>query len=183
MTLIDSTYFVGELSLPAILEDSGKTGSDAVMERIKNRRLNAFIEKYERIFLELLFGENFTNEFYSGLSLEDGDPNKKKWTVLKNRLCICGELSKESPIANYVYWFYLLNLRDNTTQTGTKKSKSTYADNVSDTRKLVRSWNEMVRFNKQFIKWFDKNFKQYKSYWNGHVIDSDLFITVNNMNL
>lgn len=183
MTLIDSTYFVGELSLPAIRENSGKTGSEAILEKIKNKELNAMIEKYERRFLKLMLGEKFTNEFYSGLNLPDTDPNKEKWIVLKNKLCIEGELLKKSPIANYVYRFYLLKLRDETTQTGTKKSKSTFADNVSDTRKLVRSWNEMVDFNKKFIKWFEDNFDTYKPYWNNHVIESDLFTHINEMNL
>jgi len=181
--LIDSTYFTGELSLPAIKEDSGKTGSDAILEKFNNRELNAFIEKYERQFLELLFGESFTDSFYSGLNLPDDDPDKEIWNVLKNKLCIKRELSKKSPIANYVYRFYLLYLRDNTTNTGIKKSKATFANNVVDTRKLVSSWNNMVEFNKKFMKWFIKNFDTYKSYWNGHITNCDLLTPVNSMNL
>ncbi|MCL1933056.1 MAG: hypothetical protein FWF53_04485 [Candidatus Azobacteroides sp.] len=180
--LTDCTYFTGELSLPAIKEDSGKTGSDAVMEKLKNRELNAFIEKYERQFLELLFGESFTDSFYSGLNLPDDDPEKEKWTALKNELCIKRELSKESPIACYVYRFYLIYLRDNTTSTGVKKSKATFADNVSDTRKLVSSWNNMVGFNKKFMNRFIKN-DTYKSYTDGHIPDRDLLTPINSMNL
>jgi len=176
MTLIDSTYFTGELSLPAIKENSGKTGSDAVLENIKNKGLSAFIEKYERRFLESLFGENMTTEFYSGLNLSDDDPEKEKWTVLKNKLCTKLELSKVSPIANYVYLFYLLNLRDDTTQTGIKRSKASFADNVSDTRKLVRAWNEMVEMIKRFLVWFNKNIEVYKPYLKDSIIDSDLLL-------
>ena len=183
MILIDSTYFTGELSLPAVKEDPKKTGSDAILEKIKNRELNAFIEKYERRFLELLFGDSFTDSFYSGLSLPEGDPDKEIWTVLKNKLCVERELSKESPIANYIYRFYLFYLRDDTTNTGIKKSKATFANNVVDTRKLVSSWNEMVRFNKKFMKWFVKNFDTYKSYWNGHIVNSDLLTPINSGNL
>ena len=182
MNLINKTYFVGEISLPAVNE-AGAVGSDKILAELKGDLLNAFIEKYQEKFLHLLFGESFTNAFLEGLSLTEGDPEKEKWKVLKSKLCVEKEFYKESPVAYYVYRFYLLYLRDNTTTTGNKKSKSTHANNVSDARKLVSSWNKMVKFNKRFIKWFESNFDTYKAFWNGHLVDADLLTPINDMNL
>ena len=190
MSLIDRTYFVNEISLPAVRETAA-VGSDKILAKLNGDSLDSFIEEYEEKFLHLLFGEPFTDAFLTGLNLPEGNPEKEKWNVLKSKLCVEKDFYKESPIAYYVYRFYLLHLRDNVTATGNKKSKSTFADNVADTRRLVASWNKMVKFNKRFIKWFEINFDKrhgdgystYKSYWAGHIVDNDIITPINGMNL
>jgi len=209
MLLIDTSYFVNEISLPSVKSTSETVGSDKVIANSKNNSLNAFIEEYQEKFLHLLFGKSFTDEFLEGLNnevyLKDNKNNfikeisgkfikiktnnNKKWLVLKSKLCVEKIFYKESPIAYYVYFYYLQNLRDNTTVTGKKKHNSSFANNVSDYKSIVRAWYKMIEFNRMFINWFNNNSEIYnfKLYTepvfnpseNSHFVCKDLLTPIN----
>lgn len=51
--------------------------------------------------------------------------------------------SKASPIANYVYYWYMRNNHTQTASTGETKGKHENADTASMAVKLTRAWNEM----------------------------------------
>lgn len=127
MSLIDATFFIGELNI-------AQTDQIAVMEN-----LDVFIAKYEKKFLNLLLGETLYAEFVAGLEV---DPIAQKWTDLKNKLVNDGD--KTSPIANYIYYHYSEN---NATKTTGVSEVVAVAENASYTtpiHKMMRAWNEMV---------------------------------------
>lgn len=51
--------------------------------------------------------------------------------------------NKSSPIANYVYYWYMRNSHTQTASTGETKGKHENADYASVATKLVRAWNDM----------------------------------------
>ena len=139
--IIDKTYFIGEINIP------GLQSTDV------QAKLNVFINKYESEYLELALGYSFAKLFAAGLAadtpptkwtdLKDGaeyenaDGITKKWKGLSNSM-------KNSPIANYVYYWHT---RDNATYTapmGEVKGKSENSVSTSGAIKQMRAYNAMV---------------------------------------
>lgn len=140
MQLIDITYFVGEINV---------ANTDQLPVR---ERLELFIKKYEKRFLTQLLGEAVYNEFMTGLQVI---PVLQKWEDLKDKLV--DDDTKESPVANYVYYFYM---RDNYTQTvgvGEVKAKAENSVMSNNDAKMVRAWNEMVLWVDDLRPWFVDN--------------------------
>jgi hypothetical protein len=179
MILIDKTYFTGDLALPFLTTE--QSGMGAALQSAKEKEKNAFIQERQDEYLELMFGQKMSEAFISGLNLPDDDPAKEIWIALKNKLI--DETRKQSPIANYVYFFSRRKDISDTTPTGEKKSKTDYSVNVSIFNKSVDAWNKMVRMNKKFLRWFEENFDNYKPYWDNHSIDDDLITPINIFNL
>jgi len=131
MSLIDSTYFINDISL-----DTG-TYSD----------IAASITKYERQLIESIFdyadaqlildeeegafeqavinGDTYT---ISGITY--------KWKGLAN-------LELESPIAYYVYYYHLRNLSSVTTNVGNVQANMENGKNISFGQKIGASWIKM----------------------------------------
>jgi hypothetical protein len=141
--LIDRTYFIGELNIP-------NTSNAAV-----GSLLDLFIEKYEAKFLTEVLGYELYNAFKAGL-LEE--PIPQKWTDLKNGVEYTDQTGrtrlwpglitqppadKQSPIANYVYYWYIRNNHSQTAAMGEVKSQNENAVTHSPALKMTRAWNEM----------------------------------------
>jgi len=139
MSLIDKDYLVGEINI-------AQTQSVAVQQTIA-----LFITKRETEYLKKALGYAFYKLFIAaitdtsgkwydlrtGAEYEDADGITRQWTGFQNA-------GKQSPIANYVYYWMQ---RDNvtfTTSTGEKEGKGENADNASSAGKMRRAWNEMV---------------------------------------
>jgi hypothetical protein len=139
--LIDDTYFVGEILIAGL-------GYPPVQEA-----LGTFIAKREPEYLKAVLGYGFYKVFSSGIN--NGQP-EDRWNDLVNGSDYtdkCGMLrewtglvndGKQSPIANYVYYWFQ---RDNVTFTSTvgeMEGQSENATSVSPAYKMCRAYNEMV---------------------------------------
>lgn len=168
MSLIDQTYFVGDLTI------AGRTKTEV------SERLALFIEKYENEFLRDVFGYDLYKALkdqwatypsidqrwkdlfdgkeyqysgrtrqYRGLLFENGDGFSS------------GDGQSMSPIANYVYWHWI---KDQTTQTvglGEVASKSENAQLVSPATKMVRAWNEMSEWVQELYHFMQTSYATY----------------------
>lgn len=130
--LIDSTYFVNELLIANISNTVDSTGS----------KITSFIEKYETRYLKELLGLGLYAEFIAGIA---EDPIEEKWAVLLDALR--NDTTKESPIANYVYYWVMRNDATQSTGTGEVVANNENSRRVSPVDKMVRAWNEMVDWN------------------------------------
>ena len=149
--IINSTYFINEIFI------AGQANSvDIDSSRSK---LSGFINKYEPKFLTDLLGDVLYSEFKSGL-LEV--PIPQKWTDLKNVLA--NDITKESPIANYVYYWFLRNASTTTVEVGESKQLTENAERVSSIDKQVRAWNEMVDWNRKVIIFLNANISDYPNW-------------------
>lgn len=127
--LINATYFIGEINLPGLSEPANA------------ENLLTFITKYEKKFLQQLFGEDLYDLYVAGLA---EDPVDEKWTALSAMLVDTD--TKESPIANYVYYYFTRDMATLTANLGEVKPKGENASFASPIAKQVRAWNEMVDF-------------------------------------
>lgn len=141
MSLIDNTYFIGEINIPG-------TTTTAVANS-----LALFIEKYEGRYLRDALGYSLMKLFIKGLEevvvaqrwndLRDGceytDANgvTQYWSGFIND-------DWESPIANYVYYWWTRDNNTFTTQAGEVASKPDSSNVVSPALKQSRAYNEMV---------------------------------------
>lgn len=136
MSLIDATYFVNELDIPGQSNTVDSTGS----------ALSSFIVKYETRYLKELLGLDLYAEFQAGLLI---DPIEQKWIDLRNGLR--NETTKESPIANYVYYWWMRNHASRTSAIGEVVPVAENSERTSPIGKMVRAWNEMVDWNYEVL--------------------------------
>ena len=140
--IITGYYFIGEINLPDPMSES----------------VGLFISKYEADYLLRALGYSFAKLFSDGLAadaveqrwidLRDGaeyDDARgitRKWTGFKNS-------GFNSPIANYIYYWYMRDNVTYTTTSGEAKGKSENSDSASSVMKQLRAYNAMVDMTKQ----------------------------------
>jgi L-rhamnose mutarotase len=142
--IIDISFFVGEINVP----NADKPGI--------SENLELFIKKYQKRFLVMLLGQDVWKDFMDGLA---EDPVESKWTELKAKFV--DDDTKESPIANYVYYFYMRDGASSTTDVGETIAKTENSSVISPARKMVRAWNEMCDFVNDTQEWFHDYYATY----------------------
>lgn len=155
MALIDASYFVGELNIP-------NTSKPGVSERLTH-----FIAKREEELLRSLLGVELHEAYKAGIAVAEPD---QKWKDLRDGKVYDGygimykwmglrvAATKESLIANYVYYWWMRDKTTITTEVGevdVEADKSTAKSNSK--AKQCRAWNEMVKWNRELVKFLDVN--------------------------
>jgi hypothetical protein len=182
MPLIDVTYFVGEINIP----NAGTGGPvDSLVLRL--------IGDYESKFLRLALGEALYDSFMSGLELQaDGTYNKadkgvavdtvaQKWKDLLNgasytdsngqkrkwkgfvRL-LDGSPALESPIAHYIYFYFMKTSATQTTSMGEAQANAENAQMVSPRFKMTAAWNRMHEEVRELLRFLKANITTYSEW-------------------
>lgn len=173
--IINWEYFFGERAIPSITKDDVK---DTV---------NLFIAKYEPKLLECLLGRALYVEFTAGLvpvpvepptdpvtyepiaqkwlNLRDGCDYVDKYGNATHWFGIINSTTKESLIANYVYYKYIGDLATATTASGERKTTDENSLMASPIVKQTRAWNEMIEWNKQLRLFLQSSTNVYDT-WN-----------------
>ena len=138
MSLIDNTYFVGDIALPNLDEVSNS--------------FQATMNKYEEEVLKSLLGYTLYTEFIAALA---GSP-AQKWIDLRDgaefTFEFCGQtITKKwnglinsdliSLISYYTYYKYRYENLSTTTSINDVQGIAENATKVNDTRKMVYAWN------------------------------------------
>jgi hypothetical protein len=187
MPTIDNTYFFGELSLAYPDTPSG----------IAN--LQQIIDSREAELLQRLLGYSLYKAYKAAVALEVSD-NPGPAVLLEQRFADLRDgkeytnqsevltkwpglrfsvgSSKKSLVANYVYWHYQAD--NYTFTTGSSEKKTDNAINTNPTDKMVRAWNEMVRWNTELHLFLSDHESVYPEYKNT-VIDCELFTMKNRL--
>lgn len=163
MASIDSTYFFGELSLA--FPDTPAA----------NANLQQIIDSREAELLQRLLGYELYKDYVAGIAviptplakwtdIRDGKEYTNKSEVLTKwpGLRFTVGTSKKSLIANYVYWHYQVD--NYTFTTGSSEKKTDLAINANPTDKMVRAWNEMVRWVYQLNAFLNDHLVTYPEY-------------------
>ena len=173
--IIDTSYFEGDLSI-------GQISSPAVIASV-----NLFIKKYEDEFLAKLLGYPLFKLFKAGIAAETPDQryldiktgveyeysgHLNKWRGLTFE----SDGLKRSPIANYVYWFYMKDNASFTMGAGEVKPENSTSENVSPKLKMIRAWNEMAHMNRELAQMIIARRDVYPEYM---PVYSGIFKTVN----
>ena len=116
--LIDRQYFWGRRKLANITEEE------------ELNELDRYIAKYQKVYLEAMFGKDLSEDAPEELLelLYDTD-------------------TLESPIADMVYFYHNRDNATVTTQAGEKRLSISNTIVSSPNEKLVEAWNSMVDFN------------------------------------
>lgn len=156
--LIDTTYFINEITV-----------AQADFQPVTTS-LDAFISKYEPIYLSRVLGLQLYNDFIDGLAqpipaqkwvdLRDGAEftdscgNLRKWTGFVNA-------EKVSPIAYYIYKHWLHSSSQQTTGSGEAAIQTENALRVNIQTKVITIWNQMVEMNKTLGEFIIANTDDY----------------------
>ncbi len=150
---IDRSYFILEINIP-------NTESDVV-----GKLLDGYILKYEKEFLQRLLGITMYTELVAA-DLTD-TVNNQKWIDLvygKNYTYTerdysyyglapkykSSDLYKASPIANYIYYWFMRGNATQTSSIGEVKAGSENAVMANPGHKMERAWNEMSKWERGF---------------------------------
>lgn len=149
---IDKSYFTGgELKIPQI------SNVDVVVS------LQWFIDAKEPKFLSLLLGANLYAAYLAGINVVAPAVPDAKWVTLQNKLKTVNGSAKQSPIANYIYYWWQRANETASTGTGEKVLASDNAKDASARVKAGRAWNEMAHWNRD-IRTFLKDNATYPEY-------------------
>lgn len=167
--IIDSTYFVRELSLPNIVSNSLESGVSAALQTVGENSLDLFIEKYEEEYLIKLLGKELANKFM--LEVNNSAPDD----IWKELLSVLADSEKKtSPIANYIYYWIMRDSRTSTTMGGECASTFDKAQRASQDKKLVKAWNDSVNMTIQVVCWINRNESKLAPY-GGDYSQADVF--------
>lgn len=155
--LIDYTFFQGGsldiegITLNTITPDATSTAIVGGLEY--------FIAKFEPEYLGKLLGKELSEEFLSYLDRrEESEEKEARWEDLISKLKWTRRIGKKeinlSPIANYIYFFYLRHNHAQATTTGVKQDTDD-GKLLSPERKMVFAWNNMVEMNKALFAWIE----------------------------
>lgn len=175
MSLINTSYFIGEINLPNIDK--------------KINTYNAAIEQYEKEILINLLGYELYTEFIAAIALPGPD---QKWLDLRDGAEFTMEYNgqditlkweglindeKISLIAYYCY--YKIRKRDVslTTSVNEVRGKLENSETVNETRKIINAWRLMLslygetecsyngfNWTSRAVEYFDKYLSEYDTY-------------------
>lgn len=172
--IIDSTYFINKLALPQVSNPEGLIA------------VNNFINQYEPEFLQCALGYNLWQAFVDGI--EDSFPEDRwVWLLEGHSYTYNGRdnawkgfenASKQSPIANYVFYQFMDNKAVDFVLTGNVVSSTENNRTVNGVDRMVDTWNRMVDMNINLLAYLRANKSLYpewkecvcKKWWHSHNI-------------
>lgn len=167
MSLIDITYFYGEINIAQIDQQT-------VLSTVRN-----FIKKYEPQCLNQLLGVGFALEFLDNILPVSGDMEQRWIDLLYGKtyeyhgktyqwMGFINDL-KESVLANYVYYWWVRKEVQQTTGMGQVKPSGENGSITSSQNTTIRAWNEMVEWAHSLVLYLDANrdvYPEWKPYSN-----------------
>ena len=135
--IIDGTFFKGITAIDGL---NLETGAPSVSRQAMVGFLNSFIETYEREYLSLVLGRKMCRQFVDYLN-SDTETKVDKWDKLKAFLVRGGV----SPIANYVFFFFVRRNDAHVSSTGVVGDST--KDKADASVVQIPAWNEMVEMN------------------------------------
>lgn len=127
--ILKSEYFVGPVNITGLHDDSPSS------ENIKET-LDYYINIYEPQYLEMVLGPALCPLFMDSLN---GNSTEERWIKLRDLL------AKEcSPLAMFVFFYYVRGRQSSATPTGVKSDTEVSAYGI-----CRNTWNSAVFFNKK----------------------------------
>lgn len=179
--ITDNTYFKGSIYLSNVFDSSN--AEYAV--------LNNYIERYENNYLEDMLGYEMKSQFLSEIS---SDPTSGIWFDLwkgatfqyggkQYKWIGFSNLEKLSPIAYYIYYWYMRNQNSQTTGVGEVGSNVPNNGVANESIKLMTAWNEMVRLNNTLYDFLYVNLSDYPTFIGKTKDNERLYTKINFANI
>jgi len=132
--LINGTYFWGELHIPQLKNTASNALNAAAISEAND--LDKYITKYQKQYLDAMFGKALIASFGDELPTEI-------------KALIVDDLTKESPIANMVYYHWMRANQTLTLPTGEKNLAIMNTQIRSGNEKTTFGWNMGVKWNRK----------------------------------
>lgn len=157
MSIIDNTYFIGELALPEASEAAFTT---------------VWINRYENEYLKKVLGVSFALEFLTAIS---GTPDTKWADLIDGKQYTVGDDTYEwigfkdadthiSPIANYVYVMYQLDHYTRTDSAGESVAAVQNSQIADAIGKINRAWVRMKQWQDELYHFLTNNSETYPTF-------------------
>jgi len=143
--------------------------TNTLLDNVPKDRIEIFRNEYGVLFPDLHYTKVTTDDFFELIAPDQFGPEEEftvKITVEENAATTISAGVKKSLIANYVYWHWMADQSTVTTGTGEKASAAANAVDVSPARKMVRAWNQMVKWNCELVEFLLSNPTDYPEFQN-----------------
>lgn len=164
-------YFVGDVLIPNLIGDG-----DAIAAR--QTEMNSFLFVYELKYLKLLLGYDYDRaqdgddlftEFNDALVAASNvyASLSTKWKNLHDQIYPLKTDDNPylvSPAAYYIYFYYMRQTAQTTTEGGVANPTFENATPAHATNKLVFAWNRMVELSDDITTWLLDNVSTYDTY-------------------
>lgn len=136
---LDNDYFVGEMTIAQLSQEWVSENFEAQRDKLQTQYLNKML------------GKTLAKNFLNGLDVVSPIVPEQKWLDLRDG--VEGKWGgfinegKTSPIANYVYYYYNLDLYSASVGSGEVVPANENSRHVLNYSKLCKIWNEMVEMN------------------------------------
>lgn len=135
---------------PLFIEQSkGNNGMPSDVSSAKTTALTDAIATYEKQYLRLLLGADLAKAYLTA-------PTAEKWADLNSLLW--DEDLKISPIANYIYFFYLSDYSASYNGETFKQAKTEGSNTIQVVQKQVFVWSEMKKIQSRVMEYLSNNY-------------------------
>ena len=170
--LLDNSFFTGELHIEGVIS---YTGVPSKTNEAANYELKSLISQYELDFYRKILGYDNAKKFVEYIESGEGE---EKWDNLKNMLVEQVGDRKVSPIAYYVFFFYLRKNQTQATPIGNIDESS--SNKVTPCNiKMISAWNQMAYLNRYLSDFLYNNQDDY----GGYFFDEHLLEFMNQMGI
>lgn len=150
-TLITASYFTGDIIIPELvdLEESQSPMAQALASS-GQQQIKQLVSKFQYTFIAKMFSEEFAKDFIEAASLEEPgelfiEVHRRLFSSIDNYLY--------SPIAYYVYYWYMRNTKTTTTAYGEVNIDFAFGRASNNNFKMLNAWNEMVELARPVYLW------------------------------
>lgn len=155
--IIDGTFFTGDISIAGLNVNDAE--SPTVRAKIDN--LMSYVNRYEPKYLEYLLGEELSRRFidYVGSKSKGNDA----FDSLLGKLVTETGDNKYSPIAYYVYFYFVRGNQQQATILGVKRFEED-EELVSPNTMLIYAWNNMADMTYKVYRYLCDNKDKYEGW-------------------
>lgn len=157
-TVTNVSYFQGENQI-------ANTDQVPVQEN-----LQLFIDEYESEYLQILLGPVLAAQFIAGITPVPVDPPtdpvtyvpiEQKWLDLMDQIWVIKGTSKVSPVANFIYFYFVRRATYYNSGTGLQVPTAENAMLVDSKIECARAWNKMNKLSFNVYKFLKANVSVY----------------------
>ena len=153
--LLTPDYFRGDCLIPELVDLSEPIGAMAkAIDSSSTTQIARAINQYQYDYLSKMFSADFAKAFLESKDASDlATGLEELFLEVHSRLYFSIESEKYSPIAYYVYYWYMRNSKTTSSAFGEVDIDFTYGKNVNNEIKLMDAWNRMSELSKPIFMW------------------------------
>lgn len=153
-TLLTPDYFVGGALIPELVDlVEPQSAMSQALQSSSQQQIYTYLRQYQYDYLEKMFSPEFATAFINGADSDVEPENLALLLEAHSKLFTSLGQDKSSPIAYYVYYYYMRATKTTSTVYGEVDIDFTYGRNANNEIKLMDAWNRMVDLSLPVYLW------------------------------